>query len=283
MEAKEFVKKYGVYIAGGAVVLYLVLKNTSSGARASTGASVNPLELAKLQQQGAIAASQLDLQKAALDQQLALAQLKAQSDAQARADAIALANRQLSIQQQQGMLNTIANAIKGILQGITGGGGSQSKGGASGGAGGGMGTPPIAGAGAQRSLPAPVAPNLGPSIYNPPYTPSYPEVPDYIPLNPSDWGSAPDVSSGSTAVDSGYTFSDQGNFYGGDLYGNAIDWSGAGSGDVYSGLPEVAIPPAGQEEGVPAEQYLNSENYILDPNQFVYDYNYTDYSGGDYG
>lgn len=230
MNAKEFVKKYGVYIAGGVVLLYLVLKNATSG-RAGAVAAANPnaLELAKLQSSEKLAAGQFGLEQLRIQAALEAERIRAAAALEAARAAAALRNRELDIvgrQQSQGALNSILNAIANMAKATAGAvSGKQqgsSSGGSSSGSTGGWGTPPF---NPSRSLPRAVEPSLGASIFNPPYVPEYPS--EY---------SLPGFEGPGITFDSGPTFSDQ--FSGIDSFLSDFgDWSIV---DSFSGFPEEA-------------------------------------------
>src|SRR5215831_8901860 len=250
-DAKAFLKKYGVWIAGGVVVLYLVLKNASGGrSGANTAASRDALELAKLQQAGVTAAGAQGVDAARIQADLEARRLQYQLQQDTLNKSFSLQQQALNSANRNALLSAVANIAKSLTGLLTGSKSGQSGGGASGP---GIGTPPW-NPNAVRSLPSPVAPNLGMSIYNPTFTPSYPETPDYYPLDVTDWGQAPSVAGGSTSYDSGLTFNDQSY---NDYIGGGFNYGGTsyGSPDVYSGFPELANPAPGQGEGIPAEEY----------------------------
>ena len=261
---QELLKKYGVWIAAGALVLYLVYKNV----KPSTGRSILPaaagsgsdyaLESERLRQAGVT-----DVQKLQIDSALEQARLKAANDrfnleqqAIARNRALDTASRNQTL----GLIGQIANSIAGLFKPT-----AQQK----------PGTPPTfpsggSGAGGTTSrtqLPAPPyypvpAPNI-PGLYNPPYEPQYPQISD-LPLSVTDWGEAPQFSSAGTTVDTGASFYDQ--------YSNiGVPDFNYGYGDynltAYSAFPE-----------------LSSSNYYQNDvgagGDFSYGYGYDNDTGG---
>lgn len=233
----ETLKKYGVWIAAGALVLYLLYKNMGrGGARVLPSASgESGLDAERLRQSGNLA-----LQRAQLDSNLELARLKAAQDrynaeqqALARRRAEDLARRQQDI----GLIGSILNGIGNLLKG---GAGQQRPGtpptfpGGSGGIGGQARTQP--------QLPPyyPIPEPRGIDI-NPPFYPEYPVITEY-PLPVTDWGEAPQFEMSGTTLDTGGSFFDQ---WGG-------DWVyGVGYG-AESQLPELSgeyVPAIGSEYG----------------------------------
>ena len=270
MDVQGSIRKYGVYIAGGVLLLYLVLKNAASG-RAGAVAAANPnaLELAKLKASGDAAAGQLGLEQSRLQAQLEAERIRAQAAANAAAQQTALRNRELDIlsrQQSQGALNAILNGIGNVLKGATGQTSSRPSTSGSGGSGGVF--TPTTFPNRPQALPSPVAPNLGPDIYNPPYSPSYPEI---------DASNLPPFEPPGTTFDSGYTFSDQGGNIG---IGSDFNYGmGDYFSDPYSALPDFSPSYVEDFAGfydVPVygpDAYGGGGGAEYDP--------YSDYGGGD--
>lgn len=229
---KETLKKYGVWIVAGALVLYLVYKSKGGSVTprllpSASGGSDASLELERMRQAGA-----LDLKRLELNNNLEAIRLKAANDqynlqqqALARQRALDAAQRGQTL----GLIGQIANSIAGLFKSATGTSPKTApppSGGSSGG-------------GNARTQPQPPpfyqvpAPNI-PGLLNPPYTPDYPVISDY-PLSVTDWGEAPQFSSAQMDLDTGASFFDQS--WGGDdfYYGYGSDYQG----DLYSGLPDV--------------------------------------------
>jgi hypothetical protein len=273
---QEFLKKYGVWIAGAALVLYLLYRN-KSGAVAprllpQTGGGADyGLETERLRQAGA-----LDLQRLQLNSQLEAARLKAANDRfnleqQALAQQRALEAAQRG--QTLGLIGQIAQALANLFRGqqsASKSGSSGSSGGAGGG-GGPFGTPPIAGSRTQLPLPPtyPIpAPNI-PGLYNPPYTPEYPQINDY-PVSITDWGEAPQFQTSGLDLDTGASFFDMWG-YGWDYSTGFFSSNDFGGFDLFSDFPEATTPTEGQV-AVSPEEYAASEGYIIEGTDFQYGY-----------
>lgn len=239
---QETLKKYGVWIAVGAVALYLVYRNLRGGAGAprllpSSAGGVSSeqfrLESERLRQAGA-----LDLERERLNASVEAARRKADLDRFNLEQQNAARNRLLDAQrqaQQLGLIGQLINSLANLFKG------QQSK--PSGGGGVGGGTPPTFPGQPRTQLPAPPyysipAPSIN-VLYDPSYQPDYPAPPEYLPLRVDDWGEPPAFQTSGLDLDSGASFNDQvyGADFGGDFfYGYGADYGG----DLYSGEPDYA-------------------------------------------
>jgi hypothetical protein len=244
MDAKDVAKKYGVWILGGALVLYLVYRNMRGGSRpligsAPPGAAGMSGEQYRLESERLKQAGALDLERLRLNAAEEAARRRADLDRYNLEQQAAARNRALSAQergQTLGLIGQIAKGISDLFRGQQ----SQSRGGSSGGST--PGTPPIFGGRTQPQT-APYyqipVPSIG--VFNDPsYVPAYPEPsPEYMQLRIDDWGEAPQFQTSGLDLDSGATFTDQ-SYYGsgGDdfYYGYGQGFS---SGDIYSSEPEL--------------------------------------------
>jgi hypothetical protein len=251
MNAQEVVKKYGVWIAAGALVLYLVYRNTKGGgprqsltpAPGAAGISGDQyrLETERLRQAGALDVERLKINAQLEAERLRQAQqqfnLNAQLEAQRRAREAQERARAL------GLIGQIANAISNLFKGQAS---QQSKSGSSGsssGSQGGWGTPSTF-PGRPQLPPAYAIPEPNISVFNPPYTPEYPQISEY-PLPVTDWGEAPQFSSVGMDIDTGASFFDQ---WGGD-WAYEVGY-GEASYDIYSSDPELEFTDYGEGAGV---------------------------------
>ena len=246
MNWQEVLKKYGAWIAAGALVLYLVLKNKGGVSRAvipgAQGGADFAAQTERLRQTGA-----LDLERAKLEANLEAQRLRAAND-RFNLEQQALARRRALDLAQRGQTTGLINQLLKNLESILRGGKTGSTGGGEG-----------------RSLPStpntfPGRPSLPPAypvpqpnipgLFNPPFTPAYPQISDY-PLSVTDWGEAPQFGSAGLDIDTGASFYDLYSSYSPEsYYGGYSDspitdafstWGefGFGSGfDSYSAYPE---------------------------------------------
>lgn len=278
---QEFVKKYGVWVAGGALVLYLAYRNLRGPARQSLigsapGAAGVSAEQSRLELERLRAAGSLDLERLRIQAAEEAARRKAELDRYNLEQQVAARNRALDAAQRGQTFGLIGQILQSLSK-LLGGSQSSSKGGSSGGSGGTgggggfPGTPPIAGRTQPQlppsySIPIPSIDTLGT------YDAQYPTPPEYIPLRIDDWGEAPMFQASGLDLDTGATFFDQ---FGGDWDYSSGFFTGQDFGgfDLFSSLPEASEIPEGQTSVTP-EEYAASEGYIIEGTDFDYGYGY---------
>lgn len=235
MDAKEAVKKYGVWIVAGALVLYLVYRQTRGPARQSLigpappGAAGISSEQYRLESERLRAAGALDLERLRLTAAEEAARRKAELDRFNLEQQIAAQRRAIDAQQRGqtlGLIGQLANSIANLFKGQQ----QQQR----------PGTPPISGGSSGGSTPQ--RGQLPPAPYYPipepvidvfgSYTPSYPQTPEYIPLRIDDWGEAPQFQMSGLDLDTGATFYDM-------WAGSDFNYGYGTGGADYSAYPEL--------------------------------------------
>jgi len=266
MNWQEVLKKYGVWIAAGALVLYLVLKNKGAISRPAIPGAQGGADFAaqteRLRQSGAFDLERLKLQNEIEAQRLKFAndRFNLEQQALARNRALDIANRGQTTGLIGQLLKNLESILKGGRTGSTGGSEGRS-----------LPSTPNTFPGRPSLPPAyPIPqPNI-PDLFNPPFTPEYPQITDY-PLSVTDWGEAPQFSSAGMDVDTGASFYDQ--WAGGDFnYGYGYD-----SGDIYSANPELNYGDYAGDIG------LEDFTYGYGAGESVEYGGYPDYGGGEYG
>jgi hypothetical protein len=247
MNAQELLKKYGIWIAGFAIVGYLAYRNLRGGSTRSLIAPPPPgaagfsadqyrLESERLRQSGT-----LDLERLRLDAALEAARRRAEID-RFNIESQDAARRRAQDAQERGqtlgLIGQAINAVAALLRGQQ----SQNRSGSSGG----VGTPPTFPSGGGRTQPQSAPFYMVPEpkinvLYDPSYQPSFPSAPEYIPLRIDDWGEPPAFQSSGLDFDGGATFYNQSVFGadGGDFY------YGYGYDEQYSELPTLGAYSSG--------------------------------------
>lgn len=217
MDWQTTLKKYGVWLVAGALVLYLVYRQIKGGTARPLIAPAPPgapgfsadqyrLETERLRQSGALDLARLQ-QEAALE----AARLRAANERYNLEQQALARNRVLEAQsrgQTLGLIGSIANSLANLFKGqqtptqgrqtptpstFPGGGTNPSR----------PQLPPA------PSFPVP-EPQFGASVFNSPtYVPDWPAPPTEYPLSVTDWGEAPQFGGGETSFDTGASFVDQ--------------------------------------------------------------------------
>jgi hypothetical protein len=270
----ETLKKYGVWIAAGALVLYLVYRQARPGtarsqfapapnAAAAFGAEQYRLESERLKQSGA-----LDLERLRINANLEaerLRQAQRQFDINAQLEAARRARETAERGQTLGLIGQLGKALADLFKGQS----SQPRGS--------VGTPTTFPSGTQARTQLPSAPSypipepqFGASVFNDPnYVPAWPAPPTEYPLSVTDWGETPQFGGAGMDIDTGASFYDQyyGAQPGGDFY------YGYGAGEGYSDFPVVSeqtygymgFDPGGYSEEFYGFDFGGSESFAVDP------------------